>query len=175
MKKKLCKKVSFRAKSLPVSIFLATFAPGYEQETTRKVGRPVIGCCQVYYYGRPVSHMVWRCIQLEPNILSGSNGCGDYDSLCGHLSLWSLRSSCRRKEKKEKEKVNMTPADAMLYLVIAASIAILVYVKIGKRDSRGQVRWVITSPSSPVASATGLFCLQLLLLWKKGHRKMTAL
>ena len=33
----------------------------------------------------------------------------------------------------------MTPADAMLYLVIAASIAILVYVKIGKRDSRGQV------------------------------------
>ncbi len=58
MKKKLCKKVSFRAKSLPVSIFLATFAPGYEQETTRKVGRPVIGCCQVYYYGRPVSHMV---------------------------------------------------------------------------------------------------------------------
>ena len=34
----------------------------------------------------------------------------------------------------------MTPADAMLYLVIAASIAILVYVNIGKRDSRGQVR-----------------------------------
>ena len=32
------------------------------------------------------------------------------------------------------------PADAMLYLVIAASIAILVYVKFGKRDSRGQVR-----------------------------------
>ena len=36
--------------------------------------------------------------------------------------------------------MNMTPADAMLYLVIAASIAILVYVKFGKRDSRGQVR-----------------------------------
>ena len=32
----------------------------------------------------------------------------------------------------------MTPADAMLYMVIAASIAILVYVKFGKRDSRGQ-------------------------------------
>ena len=33
------KKVSFRAKSLRVSNFLATFASGYEQETTRKVGR----------------------------------------------------------------------------------------------------------------------------------------
>ena len=58
MKKKLCKKVSFRAKSLPVSIFLATFAPGYEQETTRKVGRLVVGYCQVYYHGRTVSHVV---------------------------------------------------------------------------------------------------------------------
>ena len=37
---------------------------------------------------------------------------------------------------EEKKKT----ADAMLYLVIAASIAILVYVKFGKRDSRGQVR-----------------------------------
>ena len=36
--------------------------------------------------------------------------------------------------------MNMTPADAMIYLVIAASIAILVYVKFGKRDSLGQVR-----------------------------------
>ena len=36
--------------------------------------------------------------------------------------------------------VILTAADAMLYLVIAASIAILVYVKFGKRDSRGQVR-----------------------------------
>ena len=36
--------------------------------------------------------------------------------------------------------MNMTPADAMLYMVIAASIAILVYVKFGKRDSRGQVQ-----------------------------------
>ena len=36
--------------------------------------------------------------------------------------------------------MNMTPADAMLYMVIAASIAILVYVKFGKRDYRGQVQ-----------------------------------
>ncbi len=32
--------------------------------------------------------------------------------------------------------MNMTPADAMLYLVIAASIAILVYVKFNNRKKK---------------------------------------